>query len=441
MSINLPASIADLLGTTRRIISLRFSRDVASLAGGNLIAQIVTLAAAPIITRLYGPEEFGTLGVFLAITGTLTAVAALAYSHAIVLPREDKESVALVKLAIGASLVFAVIVAGGIALWQEPLLRLFGAKEIQKYLLLIPVFIVITTWYQVSTQWLIRKKEFFVQGKIAVINAVALNGAKIGFGIVSSTALALIILATAGNFLHGALLTIEAKKRGFLASQSGADPGVKVLTVAREYSDFPVYRAPQLLLNEFSRNLPVIVIAFMFSPAVAGFYALSHRMLILPSDIIGKAVASVFFSRFAEAIHEREQIITMLTKTTLILAAIGALPFGLVIALGPDLFSFAFGSQWDPAGEYARWMTVFLFASFVARPSSQSLLVQRRQRYLLLWNIAFVVTTLIVLALGSYTFGNALATVAAYSVTTAFFYVLLIIEGFRCANAHSKSGT
>lgn len=441
MRINLAASLTDFLGTIRYISKLRFSRDVASLAGGNLIAQIITLAAAPIITRLYGPEEFGTLGVFLAITGTLTAVAALAYSHAIVLPREDKDSVSLVKLAIGTSLVFAAAVGLFLTLWQEPLLRLFGAEDIQNYLLLIPVFIVITTWYQVSTQWLIRKKEFFVQGKIAVINAVALNGAKIGFGTVTPTALVLILLATAGNFLHGALLTIEAKKHGFLPLQRGGDPEMKVLAVAREYRDFPAYRAPQLLLNEFSRNLPVIVIAFMFSPAVAGFYALSHRMLILPSEIIGKAVASVFFSRFAEAIHEREQIITMLTKTTLILAAVGTLPFGLVIAFGPDLFSFAFGSQWDTAGEYARWMTVFLFASFVARPSSQSLLVQRRQRYLLLWNIAFVVTTLIVLALGSYTFGHALGTVAAYSVTAAFFYVLLIIEGFRCANAHSTSGT
>ena len=36
-----------------------FASDVLTLAGGTTFAQILTILAAPVLTRLYGPEDFG----------------------------------------------------------------------------------------------------------------------------------------------------------------------------------------------------------------------------------------------------------------------------------------------------------------------------------------------------------------------------------------------
>jgi O-antigen/teichoic acid export membrane protein len=64
-------------------------RNVTIVASGTAGAQVITMAFAPLITRLYGPEAFGLLGTFVAILGIVTPLAALTYPIAIVLPKSD----------------------------------------------------------------------------------------------------------------------------------------------------------------------------------------------------------------------------------------------------------------------------------------------------------------------------------------------------------------
>ena len=52
-----------------------FIANVGELVGGSAFTQIIELACAPILTRLYTPEEFGLLGVFMAIAAIAVNVA------------------------------------------------------------------------------------------------------------------------------------------------------------------------------------------------------------------------------------------------------------------------------------------------------------------------------------------------------------------------------
>ncbi|WP_444677392.1 hypothetical protein [Halomonas sp. E19] len=58
-------------------------------------------------------------------------------------------------------------------------------------------------------------------------------------------------------------------------------------------------------------------------------------MLGIPTTLIGQSVASVFYPRINEAIHNREDPHRLLIKATGSLAVVGLIPFGLVVALGP----------------------------------------------------------------------------------------------------------
>jgi len=51
-----------------------YFRDVGVLVTGTAVAQAIPLAASPILTRLFGPEDFGLVGVFLAIATVLAVV-------------------------------------------------------------------------------------------------------------------------------------------------------------------------------------------------------------------------------------------------------------------------------------------------------------------------------------------------------------------------------
>src|SRR5699024_8920966 len=118
----------------------------------------------------------------------------------------------------------------------------------------------------------------------------------------------------------------------------------------------------------FSQSLPVLMLAGFFGPASAGFYSLGRATLAMPTALLGKAISDVFYPHIAEAVHKDKNIYHPLLKTTLLLLLIGVVPFGIIILWGPILFELVFGHSWNQAGEYARWLSIWLLFGFVNRP-------------------------------------------------------------------------
>ena len=63
-----------------------FARGVVTLASGTAAAQLLTVLALPLITRLYSPADYGTLAVYSSTITLLLVVASLRYEVAIPLP-------------------------------------------------------------------------------------------------------------------------------------------------------------------------------------------------------------------------------------------------------------------------------------------------------------------------------------------------------------------
>ena len=51
-----------------------FKANVLTFMTGTAIAQIITVAASPVLTRLFTPKAFGAFGVYLSIVSIVTAV-------------------------------------------------------------------------------------------------------------------------------------------------------------------------------------------------------------------------------------------------------------------------------------------------------------------------------------------------------------------------------
>ncbi|MDI6867844.1 hypothetical protein [Methanoculleus sp.] len=62
--------------------------------------RLITILAAPVIARLYGPEAFGFLAIFTSITSIIGVVACMRYELAIMLPKTDEEAANLLGLCL-----------------------------------------------------------------------------------------------------------------------------------------------------------------------------------------------------------------------------------------------------------------------------------------------------------------------------------------------------
>lgn len=412
-----------------RVWASRFARNVAVVATGTAGAQAITIAFAPLVTRLYGPEAFGLLGTFMAIVAVAVPVAALAYPIAIVLPREDRDALGLVRLSVILS--FAVALLAAAALWAggDWLTATLGAEAVAGFLFLIPVAMLFAAWMQIVQQWLIRKKEFGVIARSAVAHSLVLNSAKSGMGWLHPVGAVLIVLATLGHALHAALLFIGARRR-YQASASErqqASTGAPLRELVHRHRDFPLYRAPQDFISAASQSLPILMLAAFFGPAAAGFYTLGKMVLGMPAALIGKSVGDVFYPRIADASHRGENLTNLIVKATFGLSAVGILPFAVVVAFGPWLFGSIFGSDWVQSGEYARWIALWLFAMFINKPSVVAVPVLRVQHLLLLFSIMSIALRVLVIIIGYYVYNSDIFAVALFAITGALVNFILIL--------------
>jgi O-antigen/teichoic acid export membrane protein len=113
-------------GFARVSINRGLIRNLTILSGGSTLAQGFTLALAPLITRLYLPNNLGQLALFAAFLNVAIVTASLRYEFAIVSARSDREAAQLtlgsfllaLPVSVLAALTFYELVRNGIRSMQ-----------------------------------------------------------------------------------------------------------------------------------------------------------------------------------------------------------------------------------------------------------------------------------------------------------------------------------
>lgn len=430
----------------------RFVRNVAAVAGGAALGQMILVLASPLITRLYGPESFGTWGVFNSVAMVIIPVSSLAYSTAIVLPRTDDEAQALVRVSVLCITVVSLLTTIVFLVFQQPLASLLGLPKGSSSLMgLVGVYVFVNAVGIVGQQWIMRKRAF---GSLAVTNggySVFTAGAQIAAGVLFPSGLALVVANISGRTLHTLLLSLIALNRNLVGRSPSAEvretregTAATARSVASSYRQFPLYRAPQVLLDGASQALPIAILSASFGPGVAGFYALCRTVLALPGQIIGNAVGDVLYPRIAEAFRNGQPLSSLLFRASAMLALATAAPFLVVVAFGPMLFGFVFGDEWRDAGLYAQWMSLWLWSMVSNRAAIQAIHVLSLQRFHLVYTILTISTRAGVLLVSVSLFNSALVSIATFSVLgvcTNLTLIAIVAVHCKCHDAGSGRGS
>lgn len=404
-----------------------FVRNVLTAAAGSALAHAVALAFTPLLTRLYGPDAMGAQAVFLSVVGLAGNAAALGYPVAIVLPEQESDARALARLSVLAGCVICALLCIALLVWPDGFASLVNAQSIPGLAGLIPFAALCGVLAATMEHWLIRRQAFALMARCAVVTAMSLGLAKVVFGHVDPSALSL-ILAHTGGVLLGLVLTFAAWRQSGTdqATAPAAGPGVSLWEMAKRYRDFPLLRTPQTLINTLSQSLPVLLLASLFGPGVAGYYGLAQSLLALPAVLIGGAVVSVLYRRMTEAVQRREDARALLMRATVVMALTGFLPFLAIALFGPSLFSFVFGSDWTAAGVYAQWLAPWLFLQYVNRPVVSAVPALGLQGSLLIYELFSTGSKVLALWIGFSVFRSAVVAVAAFSFAGVVAYVYLI---------------
>ncbi|MEK6268205.1 MAG: oligosaccharide flippase family protein [Planococcus sp. (in: firmicutes)] len=411
-----------------------FIRNVLIMGSGSAAGQIITMLISPIITRLYGPEAYGQMGIFISFCFLIIPIAALTFPYALVLAQNDREAKGLARISLYISVGVALFFAAVLYLFSDWIANVFHLEMIISLFYLIPLVVLFSGYLQILEQWLIRKEQFLLTARVEVVQAIALQGSRVGIGFFYPTAFILIVSWSLGLAFKSLLFRSLSHKSAQSSISFAKQPDISLRNLVKKYRDFPMYRAPQSLLYSFSETLPLLLLAGFFGPASAGFYSIGRTVLNVPANLINKAIGDVFYQRFTVAAQKKENLSSLLIKASLALGVVGILPFGSIMLFGPEIFVLVFGEEWIVGGEYGRWIALWLFFVLMAKPSTVALPVLSAQGFHLVYTFVMVLVWIGGLSIGAFVFDSEQITIAIFGISGALMNIVLMIMTIIISN-------
>lgn len=381
------------------------------IAVGLLVGQGVVYLATPLLSRLYSPDEIGTAAAVMAAAGVIGAVAT--FRLELMLPgAADTEVRWFVRRASVLMVVVSALLSpiAGFVLGFSALDTIFTAL----------------TAIGISSVALSLQTASRVHELRGVAAAKAVQG-------VGQTAVQIGLAASAGpiGMQSGTAL-------GLLAAG-----GVQAMSARRHLRSLPVLKLDALRVRAIVRSAGLLTFAaacnaavvaalplltqLFFDESTTGELAVAQRLALAPAGLAVAAVLPVVITQFgAQARTDRADSRDVVLRWLRRLIPLGVVATCVLLAAPLLPLAAILGPEWDRVGYYAAAMAPQIGAQLIVGPLSQCLVIQKREKTQLVWDIVRLVavfgTAAIVVAIG----GDAISMVLAVSVVLVAAYAVYV---------------
>lgn len=367
----------------KRIKSSHFAKSVAILFSGTVIAQAIPIAVSPVLTRIYRPDEFGLLAIYVACVTVLSVIATMRFELAITLPDNHLDAANLVILTLKVCTLISALLFIPITLFGRDITVALGHEQLALWLYLLPLSVLASGVFSTLQFWYNRLSKY----KIIAINRVQQSlltaSTQIGLGL-SKVSGGLLIGSVFSNLIFTSWIgrkLWEHNKTLFKQTDFQAQ-----LQLARRYSSHPKYIAPSQLIGVTAQQIPLLIISSVYSLAATGFFSLAFRLVSLPTTLVASAIGDVYRQKIAEEYNQKGEFRTIFLKTLIATSSLALLPSLILYASAPTLFALLFGESWRIAGEYAQILIISAYVQFIFTPIDKGALVVGANRYIFIWH-------------------------------------------------------
>ncbi len=402
---------------------------------GSGIGQLLVLAVSPILTRLYTPEQFGVLTVFVSVTSVLGTFVLFRFDAAIPLPASDRVAAAVAWLGLGLATCLSVL-TGLLGVWVAvPLARLVGTPALAGVWWLVAGATFMVAVDQVLLTWMVREKRYRALGLRNGLQGAGQAAGQVGLGWTGWNPVGLLVGWIAGRIAAvGGLFSSGGLLRQGIPTRDG------LVQAAVRYRRFPLVSSWSALINALGQQAPFLVISAYYGSVTIGLLGLTIRVIAAPASMVGQAVGRVFQGEASEAVRLGDRPLRpIVTANTRILLAIGAPVCVILAAFGPWLFHVVFGAAWEEAGQYARLLSVGYLAQLAVSPISLTLLILERQGTQLAWDALRLVLTVGGPLAAALLGGSAIVAVGVLSAMFVLCYGTLFLVCWQAASRHDRS--
>ena len=241
---------------------------------------------------------------------------------------------------------------------------LFHAENLQPYYFLFIIGFFGAGIYRALTYWATRRRDYARITHTRINQSIGGVAGKILLGLLSFGPLGLVIgyIISQCMGITTLLKKMWSKDRLLFRNITLA----RMIAVAKEYHQFPLYSFPAAIFNTIAISAPAIMLSSIYGFEVTGYYGLAYSIVVLPGSLISQSLAQVYYAEASHMIRENSSELLFLFKsTTKKLLLIGIPLIGIPSIIAPYIFPIIFGEVWKDAGYYCLPLTLAVIGGFV----------------------------------------------------------------------------
>lgn len=393
-----------------------FLKAVSVLAGGTALAQIISILILPILTRIYTPEDFSVFAIFTSLLGAIVVVSCLRFEIAIPIPKKDKTAVNLILLSLISNIFTTILLIIFLYFFKENIFSYINNPEFNKFIWLIPIGFFLAGLYNTFQFWHTRKKNFKIISKTRIYQSITSSLIQISMGVLGVGALGLIV-GQIFTFIAGlGLLFSKFKAEGLICLKKTSIDSI--VYDFNKYDKFPKYSTFEALAHSSSMHLPIVIIGLFLIGPEAGYILLAMKVMSIPMNLIGSAVAQVYLAN-AQDYNHNKQLFNYSLYTVKKMFIIGIIPISFIGCGAYLLSGIIFGSEWIPVGKIAMYLIPAVFMQLIASPITMGLhIIEKQKIAMILHFFGFFIRVIGLLWIGS----SSVKYMLEYFIISSFFF-------------------
>ena len=391
-----------------------FKNVLVSLTGSGL-AQLITLLALPILTRIFTPAEFGLFAIYLSIANIVGNVAGGRMDSAIMIPKEDKEAFNILALAIVLISITSLAAFLLVVILKSKITSLLSFSPHEWTFYFLPVSIFLISVNRTLTVWVNRFKSFKISSTGRVLQTGSTSGANITLGSFTQLGMPGLFTGHLTGLSISSLFLLNKSKKLWHQHPLPLKSDLKRTLLSNK--NFIIFAVPFGLLSIFSAEFLIYYLSIFFSASLVGLYSNGNRIINYPLSLITVAFSSVFYQRISAG-NNALKVFRLSWLLNFLLAFFMLIP---VVLWGEAIFAFVLGDEWRMSGKFASILVPLAVSSFAARSVASVFSLLRKNEILLTWQIIYMMVILGVIYFFKDT--DIQAILLYYSLAGAFLYL------------------
>lgn len=336
------------------------------------------------------------------------------------LPRNNHDAMAIVWLVLGISVTVTAITMVMAIVFNQPLANISGNPAIAQWLYFLPLSLMLHGIHQSATFYSNRNKHFGLIARSTILQYTVLNTIRIAAGWLKTAFNGLITGQLFAQLFSTVYMATRVLKRiketannadshleaGSSEDTPGSSPAIShpsydaIRKQAVLYSGYPKFNMPLNVTNNLSGALPIFMLTWGFSPAIAGLYAFGFTFVFRPIGLFSQSTMQVLSQKIIENHHHGKPIYPPLKKLVTRLLLLAIMPVAALAFFAPSVFSLVFSDDYTLSGSILQYLSPYLLMVFITSPLAFIPELFFRQKKAMIIDIIYLILRFVALGAG-----------------------------------------